>query len=132
VGRPELARTLSQCSGFSFGREAASASLSECARPGDSSGWIAPAEALIRVDCTSRCRCPLAAAAGAAPEVQLPRAPCDYLSPVALAAEGEGAAEVEHPPALACPLSRHQERLLNSRERSSVAPETAVGGAASA
>jgi hypothetical protein len=50
VGRPELARTLSQCSGFSFGREAASAaSLSECERPGDSSGWTAPADALITV-----------------------------------------------------------------------------------
>uniref|UniRef100_A0A0A8YI00 Uncharacterized protein n=1 Tax=Arundo donax TaxID=35708 RepID=A0A0A8YI00_ARUDO len=42
VGRPELARTLSQCSGFSFGRAAASesvfASFSDGARPGDSSG----------------------------------------------------------------------------------------------
>jgi hypothetical protein len=40
VGRPELARTLSQCNGFSFGRAAASesASFSDGVRPGDSSG----------------------------------------------------------------------------------------------
>ena len=40
VGRPELARTLSQCNGFNFGKAAASesASFSDGARPGDSSG----------------------------------------------------------------------------------------------